>query len=121
MAALFAIAAAVQYNDPDPLGWMAIYGAACIVSIIAVARGTAPLAASAIVGLIALVWALFWTGTSEATLGVYAHMFDNWEMRNTAIEEAREASGLFIVTVWMVVVALRAWVGVKHARVGEPA
>jgi hypothetical protein len=43
-------------------------------------------------------------------------MFDAWEMKNTPIEEAREASGLFIVTMWMAVVAIRAWVGAKHAR-----
>jgi hypothetical protein len=49
---------------------MAVYGAACLVSIIAAARGTAPLAASAMVGLIALAWGLFWASTSQATLGV---------------------------------------------------
>ena len=108
MAALFAVAVAVQYNDPDPIQWMAIYGAACLVSIIAAVRGAAPVAASALVGLVAAAWAIFWASTSQATLPVYAHMFDAWEMQNTPIEEAREACGLLIVAVWMGIVALRA-------------
>jgi hypothetical protein len=106
MAALFFVAVAVQYNDPDPLRWMALYGAASVVSIMAAIRGQAPVAASTIVGGVAIVWSLFWFITSTARLGVYAHMFDAWEMKSTPIEEAREASGLLIVAVWMGVLAL---------------
>jgi hypothetical protein len=108
MAALFALAVAVQYNDPDPVRWMAIYGAGCLVTLMAAIRGSAPLAASATVGLIALAWCVYWAGTSHADLRTYGHMFDAWEMKNEPIEEAREASGLLIVSVWMAVVALRA-------------
>ena len=35
-------------------------------------------------------------------------MFDAWEMKSVAVEEAREASGLTIVAVWMTVLAVRA-------------
>ena len=107
MAALFALAVAVQYNDPDPVRWMAIYGAACGVTLMVAIRGRAPLVASAAVGLIALAWCVYWAGTSRADLKTYGHMFDAWEMKNEPIEEAREASGLLIVSVWMAVVALR--------------
>jgi hypothetical protein len=107
MAALFALAVAVQYNDPDPVRWMAIYLAACLVTLMAAIRGSAPRAASVTVGLIALAWCIYWGSTSRASLGTYAHMFDAWEMKNEPIEEAREASGLLIVSVWMAVVALR--------------
>src|SRR4030081_402167 len=92
MAALFFVAVAVQYNDPDPLRWMAIYGAALVVALIAAVRGHAPLLAAAAVGLVALGWGVYWAGTSGTALRLYEHMFDSWEMRNTAIEEAREAS-----------------------------
>jgi Transmembrane family 220, helix len=57
MAVLFLFAAVVQYNDPDPVRWMAMYLAAC----------------------------------------------DAWEMKSETFEEAREASGLVIVTAWMLV------------------
>ena len=37
MAVLFLIAAALQYNDPDPLRWMAIYGLAVLACLLALA------------------------------------------------------------------------------------
>ena len=35
-------------------------------------------------------------------------MFDAWEMKSPSVEEAREASGLLIVAVWMIVLMIRA-------------
>jgi hypothetical protein len=104
MALLFVVAVAVQYNDPDPSRWMAIYGAALVISVIAAAKGHAPIAGAAIVGGVALAWGVYWAASSGAPAVLYEHMFDAWEMKNTAIEEAREASGLFIVAFWMAVV-----------------
>ena len=109
MAALFALAVAVQYNDPDPLRWMAIYGVACAVSIAAAVHGQAPLGLTAAAALVALTWSVYWAATSTAGVAMYEHMFDSWEMKNLPVEEAREASGLLIVTVWMVVLSVHAW------------
>ncbi len=58
MTVLLAVAVAVQYNDPDPIPWMAIYGAAAALSALAVVRGRAPLTPVAVVGVVALVWGL---------------------------------------------------------------
>jgi len=107
MTVLLAVAVAVQYNDPDPLRWMAIYGAACALSAVAVVRGRAPSALVAAVGLVALVWGLI------VAQGAYgrshlSEMFQSWEMKSPAVEEAREASGLLIVAAWMAVLAIRA-------------
>jgi hypothetical protein len=41
-------------------------------------------------------------------------MFDAWEMKSLAVEEAREASGLVIVAAWMAVLLIRAG---RRARV----
>lgn len=105
MALLFAVAVAVQYNDPDPARWMALYGAAFVVTLMAAVHGRALFGAAAAVGAVALVWGAYWAVTSGAPLVLYEHMFDAWEMKNSAIEEAREASGLLIVAVWMTVIA----------------
>jgi hypothetical protein len=105
MALLFAVAVAVQYNDPDPLRWMAVYGAAFVIALMVAVRGRGPIVAAAGVGAVALVWGLYWAVTSGTPLTLYEHMFDSWEMKNTSIEEAREASGLFIVAIWMAIVA----------------
>lgn len=87
MAGLFALAVAVQYNDPDPGRWMALYGAAAAVAC---------------------------AGVADA--GTYWHMFDAWEMKNAPIEEAREASGLRIVFVWMAGVAVHWIVTYRSSR-----
>ena len=58
MTVLLAVAVAVQYNDPDPIRWMAIYGAACALSALVVVRGRAPSTPVLVVGLVALVWGL---------------------------------------------------------------
>jgi len=104
MAVLFAVAVVVQFNDSDPLRWMAVYGAALTVSILAAVRGAVPVALPAPVGGIALVWGLFLVGRGGATFRIYQHMFDAWEMTNASIEEAREVTGLLIVFLWMAVV-----------------
>jgi len=109
MAVLFAIAVVVQFNDSDPLRWVGVYGAALIVSILAAVRGGVPVVLPATVGGIALAWGLVVMGHSGATLRTYQHMFEAWEMKNTSIEEAREATGLLIVFFWMAIVGLSSW------------
>ena len=102
MAALFALAVAVQWNDPDPARWMAVYGAACAISLMA-ARGRPPRpAVAATLAGIALAWAV----AIAVRVGAdsYRQMLDAWEMKTPAIEAAREATGLLIVAGWMLLV-----------------
>jgi hypothetical protein len=105
MALLFLFAAVVQYNDPDPLRWTAIYGAACLASI--TAAGGKPFHPGVVAGIaaVALVWsgAIMFQGQGGAA---YRHMFDTWEMSATSVEEAREAVGLQIVAAWMTALAV---------------
>jgi len=110
MAALLAFAAAVNFNDPDPVRWVAIDGAACVVSIVAAATGSVRTALPAAIAVVALVWGIA-IAVRVPSLEVYTHMFDEWEMKSPTIEEAREACGLFIVAVWMAVVTAVVWHG----------
>jgi len=105
MAVLFVFGAAVQYNDPDPWRWIAIYLAAAGVSLIADRRPAGAALPALAVGVIALVWGET-TSLSVQGRDVYTHMFDAWEMRAPGVEEAREVSGLFIIGVWMAAIAL---------------
>jgi hypothetical protein len=104
MTALFGLAVVVQYNDPDPLRWMLVYGAAGLVSARVVARGRTPLVPPLLVGLVAVVWAAGIHGAYD--LATLAEMFGAWEMRTPRIEEAREASGLFMIATWMTVLVI---------------
>jgi Transmembrane family 220, helix len=106
MALVFLMAVVVQYNDPDPLRWIAIYGAAFVVSLLVWQRRRMHPAAPWFVAAMALVWSL------SIMLGGpggpnYLHMFDAWEMRSANVEQAREATGLLIVAAWMAILAVR--------------
>jgi Transmembrane family 220, helix len=106
MAALFAFAAVLQLNDPDPSRWLAIYATASVLSLPVAFRRPVWRSACIAVAVVALAWAAFIVllgpGASE-----YGHMFEAWEMKSPAVEEAREASGLLIVAAWMIVLFLR--------------
>lgn len=83
-ALLFAYAAALQWNDPDPVRWMAIYGTAAVVAGAAAFRPV-PRAVGLALAAVALLWA--------ATLvpGVVS------EAALTGTEEERELAGLLLV------------------------
>jgi Transmembrane family 220, helix len=108
MLLMFMFSAAVQLNDPDPLVWMGIYGAAAVVCGLEIQR-RAPVWAPLAVAVIALVWAgsLYYRASDVPVSSLFAQ----WEMRDLRIEEAREMYGLTIVAVWMIVI-----VGVRWAR-----
>jgi MFS family permease len=106
MLALFLLGVVVQYNDPDPIPWMAIYGAAFAVCVMVALGRRLPMAVPIAVGFVALAWSLL-TIVGGPAAGLYAHMFDAWEMKSMPVEEAREGTGLLIVGAWMFVVAMR--------------
>ena len=89
-ALLFGICAAVQYNDPDAARWIAAYGAACVVSVLA-AAGRPVKAASLALGAIYLVWA------AVLLPGVIAS-------GDVTGEQGREAGGLLIAACWTLAV-----------------
>jgi hypothetical protein len=106
MALLFTFAAALQFNDPDPIRWMALYGAACVLSLVVLFRRRVPLTIVVVVGLAALTWAGLIAFGGPAALE-YGHMFEAWEMKSPSVEQAREVSGLLIVAGWMTVLFVR--------------
>lgn len=106
LGALFIFAAALQYNDPDPVRWMAIYVAAALPCGLALA-GRSNRVLPAIVGLVSLTWAVTYLFRGVPTVSPL-HMFDEWEMKNQTVVETREMFGLVIVTGWMIVLAVDA-------------
>ena len=101
---MFAFSVAVQFNDPDPIRWMAIYGAATYVCLLETRRRTSVLLA-ATVGMVAVVWA---ATIAPRVLGHvrFLDMFAAFEMKNAGVEESREMYGLVLVALWMAAVAL---------------
>ena len=106
MTALFALAAVVQLNDPDPIRWIAVYAIAAVISATAAVTARVPRRAAALLAAAALAWAIS-IAAGGAAPDAYLRMFEAWEMRSAAIEEAREVSGLLIVAAWMTAIAVR--------------
>jgi hypothetical protein len=103
MAAYFVFCVAVQYNDPDPIRWMAIYGAALVISaLLPLHRATARDAA--LVGFAVGVFALVWSAI--LIYGIWGKVtfmdtFTRMSEKGGAVEEEREAGGLLIEGVWL--------------------
>ncbi len=99
MAAVFALAVAVQWNDPDPLGWMLIYGAAASVSVCAAAGVSLPRITLALAIAYAIAALYLLPAILSSDLGAYT----SFKMRSTDDEVARECVGLILCAVWMAV------------------
>ncbi len=104
-ALAFAFAVVVQVNDPDPFGWVTIYGLAATACVLA-AFDRGPAVFPGAIAMAALVWAAF---LAPHVLGrvEFLSMFGAFEMESVAVEESREMYGLLLVAVWMGVTALR--------------
>lgn len=103
MAAVFALAVVVQWNDPDPLMWMLLYGAAAAVSLAAgfgmrFPRGTLALA---------LLYTAGFLWTFPAVLSSDLSAYTSFKMRSTDHEVARECVGLALCAGWMFALAWR--------------
>jgi uncharacterized membrane protein YfcA len=96
MAALFAISIAVQWNDPDPLSWMAIYGVAAALAG-AAAAGYLPFRLNAAALVLFLALFFIWLPSLADARG---EAFQSFQMRAAIDEEPREAVGLALCALW---------------------
>ena len=100
LAVLFSLCVGLQVNDPDPVEWMAIYGAAGIACALLPARRFYAAAAIA-VGLIAAAWGAYLGSRVFGDLGV-SDLFMKMNEKGGAVEVGREAAGLAIVAVSLI-------------------
>jgi hypothetical protein len=107
MLLAFVFSVIVQFNDPDPLLWAAIYAAATIVCLVELRRRTRPVIPATLAG-VTLAWA---ATIAPRVVGKvrFTEMFAEFEMANTGIEESREMYGLVFIALWMIAVAIAAW------------
>ncbi len=108
-ALLFAFGAFVQWNDPDPLRWMAVYAAAAALSAAAV-RGRMFVAPTALLLAVLVVWVVLWAPAFRHSSLDALQSFDMSRMQD---EELREAWGLVHLTTWTTVLLALA---VRHRQ-----
>jgi len=102
-ALVFSLSALVQFNDPDPARWIALYGSAAVVCLAALRRWRAAPALALAVALVALGWAAALRGVLRRI--VFSDLFRAMKAETPAIEESREFLGLLIVAGWMIALA----------------
>jgi len=102
LCSLFFLSAFLQYNDPDPIAWMLIWGAAGVVCLL-YGFGSLSLIFPIALVLIGLVWAGFLLPRIIETFDSigWDEVFMQATMSNIIVESVREMGGLLIIAVWM--------------------
>ncbi len=107
IALIFVGFAAVQYNDPDPITWIAIYGMMALLLLVNAYRRL-PISVSVLPMLAAIVGAiLLWPDEYQGI----ANKMDS----RPGVELARESLGLAICALSCAYVAWRSWVRGLHS------
>jgi hypothetical protein len=99
-AVMFILFAIVQYNDPDPAFWMAIYGYAALVSLMFFLRRFS-LQATALGAIAYFILAIYYF---PSNVGDWIHAEEQAKSLQMTLpfqEEARESIGLFICFIVM--------------------
>jgi hypothetical protein len=105
MTGVFVLSAALQWNDPDPAYWIAVYGASAILAARA-AQGQLPL----VPNLVALLgYVLLGLRALPDLLAAREAAFTHWHMLAPGDELAREAGGLWICALWSALQTALAW------------
>ncbi len=99
LALLFAVFGGLQYNDPDALTWVLIYGGAAVISFGTYLKKVPKLLLWVVMVIFLVAAGMFWP-----------EKYQGLSLENgytPAIEEARESLGLGICAVGMLWLALR--------------
>lgn len=105
MLVVFLLSALVQLNDPDPIAWVGVYGAAAALCGAALARH-ATRAAPLVLMLLALTAAAPLAPRVLGRAGV-SDIFGSMKATDPLVEETREMLGLLIIGGWMATLAWR--------------
>jgi hypothetical protein len=99
MAALFLVSAAVQYNDPSPWGWVALYlSAAVATSLLAAGRRHRWLFGAVMV--VCMAWEIHYLQLG-AWHTPFGDLVQEWHMTGEQIVDGREFYALIWIGLWM--------------------
>jgi len=97
LAALFFVSAALQFNDPDPLFWIAIWGVSGFIALFAAFKKCNPWVILAVLAVCAFeafrLFPAFWTWLSSGAPSIVQTM----QAESPHIEVVREFLGLLIL------------------------
>ena len=102
---IYLLCAAVQYNDPDALAWITLYLSAAAMCAARLRKRLPEWLPSLL-----LIVSLLWMGALLPNIIGQVSPRDvaaSISMQTSAVEEAREIGGLFLVAFWSGMIALR--------------
>ncbi|MGO4919679.1 transmembrane 220 family protein [Maribacter spongiicola] len=98
-AVLFTVGAVLQYNDPDSLNWIIIYGVAALISLL-FALNKIGYIVPMILGVLAFIGFLY----------LYPSDFQGFDLNDgdiVTVELGREAFGLLIISIVLLIFVFR--------------
>lgn len=98
---IYLVSAALQFNDPDPIPWVLLYGAAGLTCLMPLGRGVGRHAA-AFVAAISLGWAVVLAPGIEGVAP--SDLTSSMQARDGKVEIAREVGGLALIFLGMIFV-----------------
>jgi hypothetical protein len=100
LAALFLLAAGVQFNDPDPLYWVLVYGLAGVAALGMALGRTSPVALAMLIGAALGGIAQSLPGVAAyVASGDFGSIVGDMTPGRPWVEETREGFGLMILVV----------------------
>jgi hypothetical protein len=100
MAINFSMWTGLQFNDPDAPIWIAIYGAAAVITALLPGRQALAIVGG-VIGGTAAIWGIY---LAQQVWGVlkFSDLWQAMDVKGGAVEVGREAGGLIICAAWMI-------------------
>jgi uncharacterized membrane protein YeaQ/YmgE (transglycosylase-associated protein family) len=105
LAVLFSLCVGLQVNDPDPIRWMLIYGAAALAAALLPAESKVWCIAGTVIGIVGAAWGAY-LGSQVASKIGFSDLFLKMSEKGGAVEVGREAGGLVIIAVSLLSLSL---------------
>lgn len=105
MVLVFLLSVAVQYNDPDPLVWMTIYGVCAVFAGLGAMGKHSALAVPAAV----IYWVGMFYWMPHKGVANPMNLITDVKMASLGVEEWREDGGLAICATWLTVQSVMWW------------
>ncbi len=100
---IFCASAALQWNDPDPVLWSLFYALAAAACLAWHFDYLPPTVAIAI-ALVCTLWVMA-LGPQLARVEQWSEVWASFSMQSQSVEAVREAGGLLLVGLWMLLLA----------------